>query len=97
MGMAEDAPHPVGGIDYPRTLKEFDEWFPTEAACADFVRRFRWPDGFRCPPCGGTMAWPTAEANCGADNVSVKHRRRRERSSMARGSQCGFGFRRCGT
>jgi transposase-like protein len=58
--MAEDAPHPVGGIDYPRTLKEFDEWFPTEAACADFVRRVRWPDGFRCPPCGGTTAWPTA-------------------------------------
>src|SRR5512134_3070552 len=57
--MIENAPHPVGGIDYPRTLKEFDEWFASEAACAEFVRRVRWPDGFRCPSCAETEAWTT--------------------------------------
>ena len=58
--MIENAVHPVGGVDYPRTLKEFDEWFPSEAACADFLRRVRWPEGFRCPVCGKTVAWMTA-------------------------------------
>jgi len=30
--------HPVGGIDYPRTMQEFDEWFPDEARlCQIFV------------------------------------------------------------
>jgi transposase-like protein len=57
--MVENAPHPIGGIDYPRTLKEFDEWFASEAACAEFVRRVRWPDGFRCPSCAETEAWTT--------------------------------------
>jgi hypothetical protein len=23
----------VGGEDYPRTMQEFDEWFPSEEAC----------------------------------------------------------------
>ena len=32
-----NAAHPVGWIDYPRTLEEFDEWFPSEAACVDFL------------------------------------------------------------
>jgi transposase-like protein len=49
-------PHPVGGEDYPRTLQEFDEWFSTEARCIEFLRRLRWPEGFRCPNCGGSNA-----------------------------------------
>jgi len=49
--------HPVGGIDYPRTLQEFDEWFSTEQACVDYLRRLRWPDGFICPICEGRKAW----------------------------------------
>ncbi len=59
-----DAPsfpgHPVGGIDYPRTMQEFDEWFPDEAACAAYLSRLRWPKGFICPSCGGTKGWFTA-------------------------------------
>ena len=51
--------HPVGGVDYPRTLQEFSEWFPSQASCAEYLRRLRWPDGFRCPGCGGDKAWPT--------------------------------------
>lgn len=55
----EDRGHPVGGVDYPRTLTEFDEWFPNESACADYLIRVRWPEGFRCPNCGGDTAWRT--------------------------------------
>lgn len=46
-------------MDYPRTLQEFNEWFSSEAACADYLRRLRWPDGFHCPGCGGSEAWMT--------------------------------------
>ena len=34
------------------SLPEFLHTFGTEAACAEAVRRARWPDGFRCPCCG---------------------------------------------
>lgn len=51
--------HPVGGVDYPRTLQEFDSWFDTEQACADYIRRLRWPEGFCCPACGHQQAWFT--------------------------------------
>lgn len=65
--MVEEPIHPVGGIDYPRTLGEFDEWFASEAACVDFLQRVRWPDGFRCPACGKAMRWTTArgQLRCG--------------------------------
>ena len=56
----ERSRHPVGGVDYPRTLQEFDEWFPSEAACIDYLQRVRWPEGFRCPQCGAEAAWRTA-------------------------------------
>ena len=55
-----DHGHPVGGVDYPRTIQEFDEWFPNEDACAAYLLRLRWPDGFVCPVCGGTKGWLTA-------------------------------------
>ncbi len=54
------APHPVGGVDYPRTLQEFDDWFSSEAGCIEYLQRVRWPDGFRCPGCGGAKAWLTS-------------------------------------
>jgi transposase-like protein len=52
--------HPVGGVDYPRTLSEFDKWFASEAACIEFMVRVRWPEGFVCPGCGARAAWRTA-------------------------------------
>jgi len=55
-----DGSHPVGGVDYPRTLQEFDAWFATEQDCARYLKRLRWPEGFRCPGCGGQKAWVTA-------------------------------------
>jgi transposase-like protein len=44
--------HPVAGVDYPRTFQEMEQWFRDEAACRDYIRRLRWPDGFICPHCG---------------------------------------------
>ena len=35
------------------SLPEFLHCFGTEAACAEAVRRARWPDGFVCPRCQG--------------------------------------------
>ena len=61
---------PVGGVDYPRTYQEFRAWFPDDASCADYLARLRWPEGFRCPVCGGDKAWQTSTqhwkcAECG--------------------------------
>ena len=44
--------------DYPRTLAAFEARFATEAACRAYLAQLRWPDGFRCPKCGGATAWP---------------------------------------
>lgn len=38
--------------EQPRSLLEFQRAFPDEAACADYMERVRWPDGFACPSCG---------------------------------------------
>lgn len=51
-----------GGVeDYPRTLGEFEARFSTEAGCREYLERLRWPDGFRCPQCGGEAATKVRE------------------------------------
>jgi len=50
--------------EYPKTLAEFDREFSTEEACARYLFRLRWPDGFVCPRCGGTKAWATKRGLC---------------------------------
>jgi hypothetical protein len=45
-------PGPVAGRDYPRTREEFEASFPDEDACARYLERLSWPDGFVCPSCG---------------------------------------------
>lgn len=47
--------------DYPRDLLELEARFSTEAACREYLLRLRWPDGFRCPRCGGAKSWPQAD------------------------------------
>lgn len=37
---------------FPRSLPEFQRLFPDEAACAAYLERARWGDGFVCPRCG---------------------------------------------
>ena len=44
--MANPASHPEGGVDYPRTLTEFDAWFVSETACAEFLGGFVKLTGF---------------------------------------------------
>ena len=44
--------------DYPRDLLELEARFSTEAACREYLARLRWPEGFRCPYCGGGKSWP---------------------------------------
>lgn len=63
----EQERHPVGGVDYPRTLEEFDAWFTTEEGCERYLERLRWPHGFRCPKCAGAKGWRTARRlfHCG--------------------------------
>lgn len=50
---------PVGGVDYPVTFGQFQDWFSTEEACLDYLARLRWPEGFICPKCDGTGFWRT--------------------------------------
>ncbi len=58
--------------DYPRSLIAFQRRFPDERACAEYLVSLRWPQGFRCPACGGargwalqTKAWTFECAGCG--------------------------------
>jgi len=57
----EKAGHPVAGVDYPQTFQAMDEWFRSDAACRDYIRRLRWPNGFVCAHCGlGKEPWGMA-------------------------------------
>jgi len=44
--------------DYPRTILELEERFPTEESCREYLAKLRWPDGFVCPRCQAKDAWP---------------------------------------
>lgn len=41
----------------PKTLAEFQQQFPSDQACRDYLIRVRWPEGFSCPQCAGRTAW----------------------------------------
>ena len=43
-------------LDVPATLLEFQEKFATDRACERALFHWRWPEGFRCPRCGGSEA-----------------------------------------
>jgi len=56
-----DAKTIVAGIDYPRTLQEFDIFFPSEEACRKYLVQLRWPQGCKCPACNSRkVPWITA-------------------------------------
>lgn len=44
--------------DYPRNLADLEARFSTEEACREYLYRLRWPDGFSCPACQESKAWP---------------------------------------
>jgi len=48
---------------FPASLEKFAESFSTEEDCRSYLAQCRWPDGFRCPSCGGRDAyWLSARA-----------------------------------
>lgn len=68
-----DLHHPLVGVDYPGTWREFLKWFPDDPACVAFLQHLRWPKGFVCPRCGGTEAWALGEQHwkCRACNLKT--------------------------
>jgi len=47
--------------DFPRTIVEFQQRFPDDRACTEYLFASRWPEGFACPRCGNGQAWPVAK------------------------------------
>lgn len=47
----------MGRPDFPRSIMDFQERFPDDAACLEYLAGSRWPGGFRCPGCGAASAW----------------------------------------
>jgi transposase-like protein len=47
--------------EYPMTFDEFIKNFSTEEQCRDYLRKLRWPNGFRCPKCGGEEYWQISD------------------------------------
>ena len=44
--------HRKGDLAFPQSLPEFQRLFPDNAACAGYLERARWTNGFECPYCG---------------------------------------------
>ncbi len=70
MAAAPPSSGPRAGADYPSSLSQFLERFQSDADCAAYLARLRWPDGFSCPACGHGDAWLTKRllyvcAKCG--------------------------------
>jgi transposase-like protein len=42
---------------YPVNVIDFQDMFPTEKACEEYIVAVRWPEGFVCPSCMYTEAW----------------------------------------
>jgi transposase-like protein/Zn ribbon nucleic-acid-binding protein len=57
--------------DFPKTAFEFENRFGTDEACAEFLAKLRWPDGFGCPSCSSVAHWKLSSreliecADCG--------------------------------
>src|SRR6202163_2251331 len=53
-----NAPTPIlmdidqrAALPFPQSLPEFQRLFPDDAACAEYLEKARWGDGFVCPHC----------------------------------------------
>ena len=42
---------------YPINVMEFQDMFPTDHACFEYLCSVRWPEGFECPHCQYREAW----------------------------------------
>jgi transposase-like protein len=43
--------HQRSELPFPNSLPEFQRLFPNDAACATYLEKIRWPQGFICPHC----------------------------------------------
>ena len=67
--------HPVAGLDHPRTFQAMGERFRDDAACREYIRRLRWPQGFTCPHCGEAgEPWVIKGDGCGVGPAANRHR-----------------------
>ena len=48
--------------DYPRTLLELEQRFPSDEACAAYLGSLRWPRGWVCRRCAGRASWSVRRA-----------------------------------
>jgi len=61
------------------TPRQFRRRFRTERDCLRYLIKRKWPDGFRCPQCGHTRAYPIASralyqcAHCGHQSSVTAH------------------------
>jgi len=46
----------VARPSFPRSIVDFQRRFADDAACRAYLFESRWPDGYRCPSCGGAEA-----------------------------------------
>ena len=60
--------HQRGNLRFPQSLPEFQRLFPDDAACAAYLEKARWSDGFVCPHC----------------QAAGEHRGRRHRTDLRR-------------
>jgi len=55
-------PEPPPSPPYPKSVAEFDRYFPSDDACREYLTKLRWPTGFCCRKCG-VKAEPWGMAN----------------------------------
>ena len=49
---------PKADRDYPGSYADLLAWFPTDAACLEYLEWLRWgADGFSCPHCESAAGW----------------------------------------
>jgi len=54
-------------VEYPGSYAEVRAWYPSDAACLDYLDWLRWPEGLCCPLCRSDVAWrlPDGRWSCG--------------------------------
>lgn len=53
--------HHRAELGFPQSLPDFQRLFPDDAACAAYLEKLRWRDGFVCAKCG-TLSAPVRVA-----------------------------------
>ena len=66
--------HQRGNLRFPQSLPEFQRLFPDDAACAGYLEKARWSDGFVCPHCQAAESRSASQivlASCAAASAAV--------------------------